>query len=45
MYDRYNRSIDYLRISVTDRCNLWCRYCRPEEGLFNLKDRFYTIGG
>lgn len=33
MYDRYNRHIHYLRISVTDRCNLRCRYCMPEEGV------------
>jgi cyclic pyranopterin phosphate synthase len=31
--DRYARTIDYLRISVTDRCNLRCRYCMPEEGV------------
>ena len=30
MLDQYGRSIDYLRISVTDRCNLRCRYCMPE---------------
>jgi len=33
MLDRYNRRINYLRISVTDRCNLRCRYCMPEEGV------------
>ncbi len=33
MYDRFNRLINYLRISVTDRCNLRCRYCMPEEGI------------
>ena len=33
MYDRYKRRINYLRISVTDRCNLRCRYCMPEEGV------------
>ena len=33
MYDRFKRDIDYLRISVTDRCNLRCTYCMPEEGL------------
>jgi cyclic pyranopterin phosphate synthase len=33
MFDRYNRHISYLRISVTDRCNLRCRYCMPEEGV------------
>jgi GTP 3',8-cyclase len=33
MLDRFNRKINYLRISVTDRCNLRCRYCMPEEGV------------
>jgi len=33
VYDRFNRELDYLRISVTDRCNLRCRYCMPEEGI------------
>lgn len=33
MYDRYNRKISYLRISVTDRCNLRCDYCMPPEGV------------
>ncbi len=33
MYDRFKRRINYLRISVTDRCNLRCRYCMPEEGI------------
>ncbi len=37
MLDRFNRNITYLRISVTDRCNLRCRYCMPEEGIA-LKD-------
>lgn len=31
MIDRYGRNIDYLRISVTDRCNLRCKYCMPES--------------
>jgi len=30
MLDRFKRRINYLRISVTDRCNLRCRYCMPE---------------
>jgi len=30
LLDRFNRKIDYLRISVTDRCNLRCVYCVPE---------------
>lgn len=33
MYDRFNRRINYLRISVTDRCNLRCTYCMPECGV------------
>jgi GTP 3',8-cyclase len=33
MFDRFNRKLDYLRISVTDRCNLRCTYCMPEEGI------------
>lgn len=33
MLDRYNRNITYLRISVTDRCNLRCLYCMPEGGI------------
>ncbi|UCF04023.1 MAG: radical SAM protein [bacterium] len=33
MFDRFNRKIDYLRISVTDRCNLRCAYCMPEGGV------------
>ncbi len=31
--DRFGRKIDYLRISVTDRCNLRCVYCMPPEGI------------
>ena len=33
MTDRLGRNITYLRISVTDKCNLRCRYCMPEEGV------------
>ncbi len=33
MIDRCGRNIDYLRISVTDRCNLRCIYCMPEKGI------------
>ena len=33
MIDSYGRSIDYIRISVTDRCSLRCTYCMPEEGV------------
>ena len=30
MFDRYQREIHYLRLSVTDLCNLRCRYCMPD---------------
>ena len=30
MKDRFGRTIDYMRISITDRCNLRCRYCMPD---------------
>lgn len=33
MKDQFQRSIRYLRLSVTDRCNLRCRYCMPAEGV------------
>ena len=33
MRDQFGRSIEYLRISVTDRCNFRCLYCMPEQGL------------
>lgn len=33
MLDAKERTIDYIRISVTDRCNLRCVYCMPEEGI------------
>lgn len=35
LIDPYGRTIDYLRISVTDRCNLSCRYCMPVHGIVN----------
>ena len=33
MLDSFGREITYLRLSITDRCNLRCRYCMPEEGV------------
>jgi GTP 3',8-cyclase len=36
MKDQKGRSITYMRISVTDRCNLRCTYCMPEEGVSSL---------
>ncbi len=31
LIDPYNRSLNYLRISITDRCNLRCLYCSPRQ--------------
>jgi GTP 3',8-cyclase len=36
MLDQYERNINYLRVSVTDRCNLRCTYCMPKEGLSQI---------
>ncbi|MCI6996866.1 MAG: GTP 3',8-cyclase MoaA [Eubacterium sp.] len=36
MIDGYGRTIDYIRISVTDRCNLRCMYCMPEKGTLSV---------
>lgn len=36
MIDQCGRKIDYLRISITDRCNLRCIYCMPEGGVHSL---------
>lgn len=35
LIDAFGRKIDYLRISVTDRCNLRCLYCMPAEGIIH----------
>ena len=37
MRDIYKRKIDYIRISITDRCNLRCVYCMPESGIKLIK--------
>jgi GTP 3',8-cyclase len=36
MYDSYNRAVNYLRVSVTDRCNLRCTYCMPATGVASI---------
>ena len=33
MFDNFNRRISYMRVSVTDRCNLRCTYCMPCDGV------------
>jgi cyclic pyranopterin phosphate synthase len=39
LIDPFRRSIDYLRVSVTDRCNLRCVYCMPEQGVPSVPHR------
>ena len=39
LIDRFDRRINYLRISLTDRCNLRCIYCMPPEGERKLRHR------
>ena len=36
MIDNHGRQINYLRLSVTERCNLRCRYCMPEDGICRM---------
>ena len=36
LIDSFGRKINYLRLSVTDRCNMRCRYCMPAEGVAKL---------
>jgi cyclic pyranopterin phosphate synthase len=36
MLDKFGRDINYLRISITDRCNLRCKYCMPEDGVRDI---------
>lgn len=36
MYDGHGRNINYLRVSVTDRCNLRCQYCMPADGVESI---------
>lgn len=36
MRDQFNRDLNYLRVSITDRCNLRCAYCMPEEGVEHM---------
>ncbi|SIQ81059.1 GTP 3',8-cyclase MoaA [Maribacter ulvicola] len=44
LIDNHNRAINYLRLAVTDRCNLRCNYCMPEEGInFAKNDKLFTI--
>jgi cyclic pyranopterin phosphate synthase len=39
LIDRYNRNLNYLRVSITDRCNLKCLYCIPREHIPKLSHK------
>lgn len=44
LIDNHNRKINYLRLAVTDRCNLRCNYCMPSEGInFAKNEKLLTI--
>ncbi|OWW24147.1 GTP 3',8-cyclase MoaA [Zobellia sp. OII3] len=44
LIDNHNRTINYVRLAVTDRCNLRCNYCMPAEGInFAKNDKLFTI--
>ncbi len=44
LIDNHKRKINYLRLAVTDRCNLRCNYCMPAEGInFAKNDKLFTI--
>ncbi len=43
LIDSFDRKMDYLRISVTDRCNFRCQYCMPEDIQFQDKSHILTL--
>ena len=44
LVDNHNRHINYLRLAVTDKCNLRCNYCMPSEGInFAKNDKLLSI--
>lgn len=44
LIDNHNRVINYLRLAITDRCNLRCNYCMPAEGIdFAKRSEVFTI--
>lgn len=43
MIDQYGRTIDYMRVSITDRCNLRCKYCMPEDIEWLPMDEILTL--
>jgi cyclic pyranopterin phosphate synthase len=45
LVDSFGRRLTYLRVSVTDRCNLRCTYCLPEDAEFPFGDRAFLSAG
>ena len=44
LFDNHGRPINYLRLAVTDRCNLRCFYCMPETGVkFEAREKLLTF--
>ena len=43
LIDGFNRKISYLRVSVTDRCDLRCQYCMNEKMTFLPKNQLLTL--
>jgi len=45
LQDRYGRTIDTVRVSVTDKCNLHCTYCRPDENkmYYDTKEKILAL--
>ena len=43
LIDRFGRNIDYIRISVTDRCDLRCQYCMAEKMQFVPRSQLLTL--
>ena len=43
MLDRFGRKVDYLRFSITDRCDLRCKYCMPLKTDFYKKSDFLSL--
>jgi cyclic pyranopterin phosphate synthase len=44
LQDRFGRTFDYVRIAITEKCNLRCTYCMPEEGV-ELKHKDHVLTG
>ena len=45
LVDNHGRTVNYLRLSVTDRCNYRCTYCMPEKMKFSFVKHYLTISG